>query len=330
MSAQLSPDDSAVLREIVRQDSSIVLDASKDYLLENRLGPIMKAHEVTSFTDLAAQVRRTPGSPLRSAVVQAMTTNETSFFRDVHPWETMRTDLLPQLIETQASQRHLTFVCAACSSGQEPYTIAMLLHEYFPQIAASWRIRIMANDLSNEMVERTKAGVFSQIEVGRGMPAALLAKYFTRKGMKWEARSDLRSMIQATPGNLAQGAAWDALPFVDAVFLRNVLIYFAQDTKTSILRHAHARLKPTGFLMLGSSETTIGVDNQFEREQVGRTVVYRPTDTGRPAAAPPAAATSAFASSTPASRPASFGATPATPARPPTTAPARAFGTTRP
>lgn len=314
MTLQVSPEESRYLREVIQRDSSIVLEPSKDYLLETRLGPVMRAHDIGSFAELVGEVRRSPSGALRAAVVEAMTTNETSFFRDIHPWETLRTDLLPPMIEAQAATRQLTFVCAACSSGQEPYTIAMVLHEYFPQIATSWQIRILANDLSNEMIERTKAGVFSQIEVGRGLPSPLLTKYFARKGMKWQARDDLRSMIHAAPGNLAHNEAWATLPLVDAIFLRNVLIYFNQETKSTILRLAHGRLKPSGLLMLGSSETTIGLDNRFEREQVGRTVIYRPHVAGRPAPDRSAALAAAAPSVNPPNRLPNLTA-PATPTR---------------
>jgi len=188
----------------------------------------MRSREITSFGQLVTEIRRTPHGPLVTAVVEAMTTNETSFFRDLHPWTTLRTDLLPTLVERRASSRSLTFLCAACSSGQEPYSLAMTIREYFPLVAANWRVRILANDLSTEMVDRTKAGRFSQIEIGRGLPAPLMAEYFTR------------------------------------------------ETKTSILRDAGSRLRPDGFLMLGSSETTLGIDHTFDREQLDKTVFYRP------------------------------------------------------
>ena len=224
----LSTEESGFLRDLVRRESAIVLESGKEYLLETRLVSVMRSREIDSFGQLITEIRRTPRGPLVTAVVEAMTTNETSFFRDLHPWTTLRTDLLPMLVERRSSARSLTFLCAACSSGQEPYSLAMTIREYFPVVAANWRVRILANDLSTEMVERTKAGRFSQIEIGRGLPAPLMAEYFTR------------------------------------------------ETKTSILRDAGSRLRPDGFLMLGSSETTLGIDHTFDREQLDKTVFYRP------------------------------------------------------
>jgi len=224
----LSTEESGFLRDLVHRESAIVLESGKEYLLATRLVSVMRSREITSFGQLVTEIRRTPHGPLVTAVVEAMTTNETSFFRDLHPWTTLRTDLLPTLVERRASSRSLTFLCAACSSGQEPYSLAMTIREYFPLVAANWRVRILANDLSTEMVDRTKAGRFSQIEIGRGLPAPLMAEYFTR------------------------------------------------ETKTSILRDAGSRLRPDGFLMLGSSETTLGIDHTFDREQLDKTVFYRP------------------------------------------------------
>jgi chemotaxis protein methyltransferase CheR len=321
---QLTTAESQFFRELVRRESAIVLEAGKEYLLESRLAALMRTNELGSFSALIAALRRDARGTLTDAVVEAMTTNETSFFRDIHPWESLRLDLIPQLVEDRATARQLVFVCAACSSGQEPYTLAMLLREHFPQIASTWRIRIIATDLSLSMVERTKAGRFSQLEVGRGLPAALLAKYFTRSGMTWQARDDLRSMIEAWPSNLAERGAWQRFGDVDAIFLRNVLIYFSRETKQDILREAHARLRPTGILLLGSSETTVGLDHTFERFQSGKTIYYRRGDTGgaAPALPRPAAAVVANSASprTPSLAPATSAASSATLRRSPTAA----------
>jgi chemotaxis protein methyltransferase CheR len=276
---QLTADESLFLRDLVRQDSAIVLEPGKEYLLESRLGPLMRTQQIDGFGALVAQLRRQPSGSLRAAVVEAMTTNETSFFRDVHPWEVLRKVVIPQLVKDRAATRQLTFLCAACSSGQEAYTLAIVLREYFPEIVASWRVRIIGTDLSTTMVDRTKAGCFSQLEIGRGLPAAMLPKYFTRSGMTWQARDELRSMIEARPSNLSERIAWQQLPELDGVFLRNVLIYFSRETKESILGYAHSRLRPSGFLMLGSSETMVGLQQPFVREQSDKTVLFRPAGT---------------------------------------------------
>ena len=259
------------MRALLLSRAAIGLDEGKGYLVESRLAPIVREDGLSSIGELVDLLRRRPRSPLEGRVVDAMTTNETSFFRDVHPF-----DALPAIIADLpgGATGPLTIWCAACSSGQEPYSIAMTIHEKLPHLAS--RVRILGTDLSPTMVERCRAGRFSQLEVNRGLPARLLVRYFDQDGTDWVAKPALRSMIDARVGNLAEPLL--GVPRCDLVMLRNVLIYFSVDTKAEILgRIRTGVLKPGGVLVLGSSETTHNIDNAYERQEYGRATCYRPT-----------------------------------------------------
>lgn len=264
------------LREFIFDRSAILLEPGKEYLVESRLAPIVRQEELGSYGGLIDVLKRPNSARVRELVVDAMTTNETSFFRDGHPWDSLRDELLPELIEARAIQRRLTFWCAASSSGQEPYSLAILIREHFPDVAKLWNVQILGTDLSAKMVERASAGKFSQLEVNRGMPARMLVKHFTRVGADWQINEDLRRMVDIRRGNLIEANSWTQIPAVDAVLVRNVLIYFDRQTRAEILERVRDRLRPDGFLMLGSSETAVGVDGRYERRQVGKTVLFHP------------------------------------------------------
>ena len=211
------------------------------------------------FADLGALVRKLRAGPpaaLELAVVEALTTNETSFFRDWKPFEALRQSILPDLIARNAATRRLDLWSAACSSGQEIYSLAMLLREHFPQLG-TWEVALHAADLSTEMVERTRAGRFTQLEVNRGLPAPLLVKYFRREADAWRIDPTLRALVRPIQLNLA--APWPTLPQMDLVLLRNVLIYFDVPTKKLVLDRIRQRLRPGGVLFLGTAETTLGI-----------------------------------------------------------------------
>jgi chemotaxis protein methyltransferase CheR len=257
---------------MVRDRSAIELESSKSYLIEARLSLLAKKYGYTTPSELIQHVREKRQPELERRLVEAMTTNETSFFRDIHPFDALRTKILPDLAISNTSQRTLSIWSAACSSGQEIYSIAMLLHEHFPQLL-SWRLQLYATDLSDEVLERARAARFSQIEVNRGLPAALLLKYFRRDGMHWRLAPELPAMVKFTRLNLIE--SWPPLPSFDVVFLRNVLIYFAPETKKQILQNVRKVMAPRGVLFLGAAETTIGLGASFEREQVGNSIFYR-------------------------------------------------------
>jgi chemotaxis protein methyltransferase CheR len=260
------------IRQFVRDHAAIVVDADKTYLVESRLLPLIRQEQLTSLEDLASRLKGERFHRLHQKVVDAMTTNETSFFRDIHPFETLRTKVLPELLTKRGAERRLHVWCAASSSGQEPYSLAMLMREHFPALT-SWALRLIASDLASSMLARVQAGRYSQLEINRGLPAPLLVKYFLKQGLEWQVRDDLRGMIDTMQVNLA--GPWPALPPMDIIFLRNVLIYFDVETKKSILGKIWRLLRPDGYLFLGSAETTLNLDDAFERVQFDKTVCYR-------------------------------------------------------
>lgn len=268
----LTPEAISYVCTLVRQHSAIELDAAKAYLIEARLSPIAKKCGLATTNDLVQKLQKSPDALTRQRVVEAMTTNETSFFRDSHPFEALRTTILPDVIKANAVRRTLNIWSAACSTGQEAYSIAMMLSEKFPELA-SWTVQILGTDLSDDVLEKARAARFSQIEINRGLPAALLAKYFRREGMQWELSPQLKSLARFTKLNLIEH--WPAMPVMDVVFLRNVLIYFSPETKREILAKIRKVMAPHAVLFLGAAETTLGLDAAFERVQVGDGVFYR-------------------------------------------------------
>jgi chemotaxis protein methyltransferase CheR len=260
------------VRRLVLEQSAIVLEEDKGYLVESRLLPLARREGFPSLSRFVEKLQSEHFNGLHRQVVEAMTTNETSFFRDFHPFEAMRKSVLPDLIAKRAPTHELAIWCAACSAGQEPYSLAMLLREHFPSLAA-WKVRITATDLSTEILARAREGRYSQLEVNRGLPAPLLVKYFQKQGCDWYLRDDLRRMVEYQVLNLA--GPWPPLFPADIVMLRNVLIYFGTDTKKEILGKVRKVLKPDGYLFLGGAETTFNLDDAFERVQFERATYYR-------------------------------------------------------
>ncbi len=271
-SPTMNPGSFTYISNLVRERSAIVLEQGKTYLVESRLTPIAREHGMHTLDELVEALRRPNAQDLTRKVVEAMTTNETSFFRDVHPFDAMKTTIIPELIEKRARERTLTIWSNACSSGQEIYTIAMLLREHFP-VLASWKVRLMATDLSSQILNKAQEGVFNQTEVNRGLPLPMLLKYFQKEGLNWRIRDELRKSIEFRTLNLVE--SWPALPAMDIIFLRNVLIYFSPDTKKEILGKASRALRPDGYLFLGGAETTMNLDTSFVRAQVGKATCYR-------------------------------------------------------
>lgn len=263
------------VRDLVRTRAGIVLDAEKAYLVDSRLRQLAKEVGIGTVEALVGAVRAGKNPALTTKVVEAMTTNETSFFRDGHPFETLKTDILPDLIKRRAAAHKLSVWCGACSTGQEPYSLAMLLRESFPSLNG-WDVRILATDLATDILAKAKAGRYTQMEVGRGLPPALLAKYFDKDGANWVVRDTLRRMIEFRQLNLLSEAP--PAGSVDLVFLRNVLIYFDVPTKIGILDRVRAALRPDGYLFLGSTETTWNLHDGFVRVPSGQTHYYKVLD----------------------------------------------------
>ncbi len=260
------------VRQLVHRESAIVLAPGKEYLVEARLLPIARSMGLPDVGRLVDAVRTRPSPESTRRIVEALTTNETSWFRDGDPFTALASTVLPSLLTARAPAERLQIWSAACSSGQEPYTIAMLLEDALPN--ATSRVAITATDLSRAMVERTRAGRFSQLEVNRGLPAAMLVRHFARTGTEWQVSPSLRRMVTASECNLA--APLPRMGPFDVVYLRNVLIYFDLPTKQAILRRVRALMRPDGWLFLGAAETTLGVDDSWERVVIGRSSAYRP------------------------------------------------------
>ena len=269
-SLAICPESYRFLQEYVYRESGIVLDADKHYLLEARLAPIVHQMRLPSVNDLCALLRGASDGPLRQQVVDAMTTNETYFFRDPAQYDVLKSAVLPALIAERQDTRRLSFWSAASSSGQEAYSLAMLLLEMG---VGDWNIRILGTDLSTRMLERAREGKFLQIEVNRGLPAQYLVKYFRRTGLEWQLKDEVRRMVRFESFDLRKSMS--ALGPFDIVFCRNVLIYFDVESKRRILRELQATLFKGGYLLLGGSETTLNLDDRFVRKIFGQTVFYQ-------------------------------------------------------
>ena len=269
----VSTEDFTFVADFLRQRAAISIGPGKEYLVESRLGPLARDIGFNDVNALIGELRRpVPNPVVRDRVVEAMTTNETSFFRDGHPFEAMRTDLVPEVLKRNAGVRRLSVWSAASSTGQELYTIAMLLDANFPELA-SWTVNLYGTDLSTDVLTRARAGRFSPLEVNRGLPAPMLVRYFDRRGSEYEIDAKLRNWCRFEQMNLAD--SWPALPLFDIVFCRNVLIYFDVPVRQRILQKIQRSLAPGGCLILGGSETTIGVVDGYTPARIGNTVVYR-------------------------------------------------------
>jgi chemotaxis protein methyltransferase CheR len=258
----MTQQDFDVIRRLLLERSAIVLEAGKEYLVETRLAPLVRQLNLNSIGELIAQLRRQPGNGLYRQIVEAMVTTESSFFRDHHPFETLRKVVIPDLIDRRRDDRRLHIWSAASSTGQEPYSIALLIREHFPELAG-WRISLLASDLSRKVLEKAREGRYNQIEVNRGLPAALLVKYFEQHGTDWQLKPCIRSIVDFQELNLAQ--SWPALPRMDLVLIRNVMIYFDVETKKSILGRLARVLRPDGYLLLGGAETTLNLHDSYRR-----------------------------------------------------------------
>jgi len=259
------------LADYIYRESGIVLDEEKRYLLEARLTPILQKAQLDSFDALCTSLR-TNGNLLRKQVVEAMTTHETLFFRDSAPFDALKTEILPPLIEQRKALRKLTFWSAAASSGQEAYSLAMILLEMG---LGDWNIQILGTDLSEQILSRAREGRYLQIEVNRGLPASFLVKYFERKGTEWQLREDVRRMVRFEKFDLRESMRTKG-PF-DVIFCRNVLIYFDVETKKKILGELRGALFTGGYLALGGAETTLNLDEKFHRVTIGKAVFYQVT-----------------------------------------------------
>jgi chemotaxis protein methyltransferase CheR len=255
----VTPSDYEYLRKLLKERSGLDLSAEKQYLVEGRLVPLARKAGVPGIPELVLKMKG-GAEALTAEVVEAMTTNETFFFRDKVPFDHLKESVLPALIKARAARRSLRFWCAASSTGQEPYSIAMVLKE--TAALSGWRTEIIATDLSQAVLEKSKAGLFSQFEVQRGLPIQLLVKYFKQNGEFWQINPDIRAMVQHKQLNLLHD--FSHLGTFDVIFCRNVLIYFDQPTKAAIFERMSRIIEPDGVLLLGAAESVVGITDAFK------------------------------------------------------------------
>jgi chemotaxis protein methyltransferase CheR len=268
----ITPAEFAYIRDFVKRRSALMLEAGKEYLVESRLEALARQEGFASLSRLIQTLRSSPASDLQRLVVEAMTTNETSFFRDIRVFDMFKRRIVPDLVERRGAARAISVWCAASSYGQEPYSIAMTLKEHRPALG-EWEITLIASDISREMVAKSRAGQFSQADVNRGLPASMLVKYFEQHGRAWHIRNELRAMIRCWEINLATD--WPVLPRMDVIFMRNVLIYFDIETKKKILAKVSRLLRADGYLILGGAETTTNLDDTFEAVTLDGATCFR-------------------------------------------------------
>jgi chemotaxis protein methyltransferase CheR len=255
----VTPSDYEFLRKLLKERSGLDLSADKQYLVESRLIPLARKSGLPGIAELVAKIK-SGADALTSVVVEAMTTNETFFFRDKIPFDHLRQTILPALLQARGSRRALRIWCAASSTGQEPYSVAMCVKEFAG--LAGWRVEIVATDLSQGVLEKAKAGIYSQFEVQRGLPIQMLVKYFTQVGELWQLNADIRAMVQHRQFNLLQDLSH--LGTFDVIFCRNVLIYFDQDTKAGVFGRLARMLDTDGVLLLGAAESVVGISDAFK------------------------------------------------------------------
>jgi chemotaxis protein methyltransferase CheR len=266
----VTPLDYEFLRKLLKERSGLDLSSDKQYLVESRLVPLARKAALQGIPELV-QKMKAGGEALITEVVEAMTTNETFFFRDKIPFDHLRETILPGLVQARASRQTLRIWCAASSTGQEPYSVAMCVKEFAG--LAEWRVEILATDLSQEVLEKSKAGIYSQFEVQRGLPIQMLVKYFTQVGELWQLSPDIRAMVQHRQLNLLQD--FSHLGKFDVIICRNVLIYFDPDTKAAIFERLVRMIEPDGVLMLGAAESVVGISEAF-KPCSDRRGLYRP------------------------------------------------------
>jgi chemotaxis protein methyltransferase CheR len=279
----VKPENFTFLTQFLKDESGLIITEEKAYLVESRLAPVARKRGLADLDDLVVAVRAKKDTNLNNDVVEAMTTNESFFFRDIKPFESLKNTILPQIVSARkaANAKKIRIWSAACSSGQEPYTIAMMLKEN-PAILQGLDVEIIGTDISNEILEKAREGIYTQFEAQRGLPIQLLMKYFTQVGEHWQINEDIRNGVQLQHANLLQDLS--RFGMFDAVFCRNVLIYFEVPTKAEVLGRIRVIMPNDGYLFLGAAETVVGISDKFKTIQ-GERGVYA-TDGAAAAPAP--------------------------------------------
>ena len=260
----MSPEDYAFLSDLLKKESGLSLTVGKEYLVTSRLDPVAASMGLTNLEGLVRRLRIHPDAELVQTVCEAMTTNETLFFRDAKPFENLQQVVFPALTEARRNLRRLRIWCAACSTGQEPYSIAMMIEATFPELK-TWQVEILGTDISTEALERARAGRYTQFEVQRGLPVQMLVRFFKQEGRDWVAVREIRNRVTFREFNLLQPFA--QLGQFDIIFCRNILIYLDTPTKSAVLRRLAGVLARDGYLFLGGAETVLGLSDEFERAE---------------------------------------------------------------
>jgi len=267
------PEDMDFVSRLVRERSANVLDRGREYQIEARLLPIVRSDGFANIAALVERLRQDRHGRLATRVVEALARHDTSFFRDVTPFEALRKVVLPELVKRRGSEQSLRFWSAACASGQEAYSLLMTLCDHFPQVRA-WDVKAVGTDLSDQMVQRASEGRFSQVETNRGLTMVVLLKHFQADGVGWQVKEQLRALAEFSPLNLAD--EWPEMPPMDVILLRNVLDAFDVATKRKILARVRKVLRSDGYLVLGARETLAGLDDSWTAEPYGNVVLWRP------------------------------------------------------
>ena len=269
----MTPADYEYLSNFLLGTSGLALGTSKEYLIEARLIPLAQSLGLDGISELVEELKKGAELKVTSAVTEAMTTNETSFFRDKTPFEELKNHLIPKLMEARKTSKRLKIWCAAAATGQEPYTISMILDDSFPQLRG-WSVEILATDLDQQALERSRSGIYTQFEVQRGLPIQMLMKYFEQIDTGWLIKEKMRNTIQWKQLNLLDN--FNHLGKFDIIFCRNVLIYFQQETKKSVLDRFGTMIQNDGYLYLGAAETVLGITEAFDRIREYKSAVYLP------------------------------------------------------
>jgi len=280
----VTPLDYEYLRKLLKERSGLVLAPEKQYLLESRLMPIARRTGCASITDLVRRLREPDTELLKAEIAETMTINESFFFRDKIPFDRFRDTVLPAMLAARANSKRLRIWCAAASTGQEPYSLAMILKSMEEKLSG-WRIDIVATDISNEVLERARTGIYSQFEVQRGLPIQMLMQHFEQIGEQWRVSETIRKMVRFRQLNLL--ADFTSLGTFDVVFCRNVLIYFDQATKVNVLERIYRQLTPDGFLLMGAAETVVGLTDTFVPMADKRGLYVRAVPQPKPRSSPP-------------------------------------------
>jgi chemotaxis protein methyltransferase CheR len=270
---QITPADFQYVCDLARRLAAMEMDNGKEYLVQSRLAPLASDSGCRDLSEFVHRVRMEETGPLAGKVIDALTTNETLFFRDCHPFEALRKVIIPELMERRRAERRLSIWSAAASTGQEAYSFCIMLKENFPDLI-NWQVELIGTDISPTALAQAREARYSKIEINRGLAAPLLIRYFQQQDTRWVLREDIRKMVQFREMNLA--GSWYGLPVFDLVLIRNVMIYMSLETRRKILRNLRDHIAPDGYLLLGSSENLLQTDEGFDPVEVDNSLFYKP------------------------------------------------------